>query len=125
MVPSMSSSRSQALEISSHTFILSAFSLEKDDEAVVVLAALDEDVDRVAGLDVDCSAGVGELAASEITPSLLPPMSTTTLSRFTCTTKPLTISPSPPIWPFGVAACVASNMAAKPDRSALVFWLVV
>ncbi len=65
MVPSMISSRSQALEISSHTFILSAFSLDKEIETVVALATLDEYVDLVAGLDRHRALRVDELVASD------------------------------------------------------------
>ena len=39
--------------------------LGKRDEAVVVLAALDVDVDLVAGLDGDLAGGVGELAEGD------------------------------------------------------------
>ena len=55
--------------------------LGKRDEAVVVLAALDEDVDLVAGLDGDLRRRRRRTRCSGITPSLLPPMSTTTESR--------------------------------------------
>ena len=61
MVPSMSSSRSHAPEISSQTFRRSAFSFERTHEAVFVLAALEEDVDLVAFLDADRAVGLREL----------------------------------------------------------------
>ena len=51
-------------------------------------------------------------------PSLLPPMSTMTASRFTATTIPVTIWPSPPISVAPVPWAACSNNAAKlsPER---------
>ena len=111
------------------------FLLGKRDEAVVVLAALDVDVDDVAGLDGDLRpCGVGELAAAAMIPSLLPPMSMTTLSRCTATTVPLTISPSLPNSPawmlaskrlakFSAAPAVCSGVLPAEPRAVVVVWV--
>ncbi len=48
------------------------FFLGQGDQAVVVLAALDEDVDLVAGLHVDLAARAGELVARDYTLALAP-----------------------------------------------------
>ena len=53
MTPSISSSRSHAALISSHTLNRSAFSLERTHMPDVVLAGLEEDVDDVARLHAD------------------------------------------------------------------------
>ena len=67
--------------------------LGEGDQAVVVLAALDETSTLSPALTVTSPlASANSLAG--MTPSLLPPMSTMTESRLTLTTVPWTISPS-------------------------------
>ena len=66
MVPSMSSSRSHALgDLVPHLQLVGLL-LGEDAQAVVVLAALEEDVDLVAGLDRDVAVGAGELLERDL-----------------------------------------------------------
>ena len=79
MVPSMISSRSQALEISSHTFILSAFSLDKEIRPSSLSRLSMNTSTRSPTLTPNVpSAPTNSLLL--MTPSLFPPMSTITES---------------------------------------------
>jgi len=76
MVPSMISSRSQAAEISSHTFILSAFSFERETSPSSFSRLSMKTSTDSPGLSA--WPGSPENSESGITPSDFPPMSTTT-----------------------------------------------
>src|SRR5690606_23535293 len=95
IVPSMISSRSHALEISSQTFILSAFSLDREirPSSLSRLSMKTSTLSPGAML----SSPLASMNSSLLrTPSDLPPMSTMTKSRLTRMTTPVTICPSPP-----------------------------
>ena len=94
--------------------------LGEHDQAVLVLHLLEEDVDDVADLD---AARDPENSASEMTPSLLKPTSTSTSLSSIASTVPRTISPSPiersdsSYWPNISARCSGVSSSSSSALS--------